>query len=281
MSPPPVEERPPPSTDPRMSWSEPAAPLPAWASDGLGVGLGVGLWVGGAGAAHPSREQGARLGRVTGVGFTRAAATQHATEHPSQPTRSAHLLGEPRHDDGRQDRQQLGDDRPRRATEPTELAHDLVLLTAEDVADDLLAVVLVDVVEAAHRVGVVRQRGHDRMGGVGVLGVGMEAAEQGRQGALRCGGDLALVDSPLAGELADRHLGSGSRRTPTCSASSWGGPVPQLDSDSSHDPWPRTGIETVNRSPDPHLSRHRRRSPEAREGGRRCRCSSGSTRVSP
>src|SRR3712207_3904959 len=61
------------------------------------------------------------------------------------PAAAAQLPRQPRHDNRREDRQQLGDQvlrrRPGRAAK---LLHDLLALTPEHVTDDLVAVALVD-----------------------------------------------------------------------------------------------------------------------------------------
>ena len=101
-----------------------------------------------------------------------------------------------KHDDAREHEEQR-----------TELAHDLVGVVTEDVADDLLAVTGVDGAQVAWGLAlVVREGGHDRVGAGRVGRVRVQATQEGGEGTLGRLGDLALVHAELARELADGDL---------------------------------------------------------------------------
>ena len=88
--------------------------------------------------ARATREERAAVGRARAgaVPVVPAAVARGAAEHAAQAALT-HPVGEPGHDDRGEDRQQLLHEAP--ATPPpeaAELAHDLVGVAAEDVADD-------------------------------------------------------------------------------------------------------------------------------------------------
>jgi hypothetical protein len=151
----------------------------------------------------------------------RTAAAQHPAEQAAQQAAEAavlphvrrgprELLGEVGHHDRREDRQQLLDQPRADTAHAAELLDDLVLLGAEHVADDLLPVVRVDLVEvhpALDEPRVVLLHGlGERRGAARVVGVGLDAAQQrGQRGAGRLL-RLLLVDAELARQLVQRDL---------------------------------------------------------------------------
>src|SRR5690606_22937867 len=93
------------------------------------------------------------------------------------------------------------------ATEAAEAGHDLVGVVAEDVAHDLLPVLDVHLAEVAGDAALVLAQGARERGGAGrVLRVGLDPAEQRREGLLGGLSDLGLRDAVFPGELTDRDL---------------------------------------------------------------------------
>ncbi len=135
----------------------------------------------------------------------RAGRARAAAEHAAEAALT-HLVREPRHDDRREERQQLLHEAPGRAAQAAELVDDLVGVAAEDVADDGATVLLVDVAQAVDRALVVRQRREQRVGAGRVRGVGLESTEERRQRVLRRLADLVAADPELACQLVDRYL---------------------------------------------------------------------------
>ena len=87
----------------------------------------------------------------------------------------------------------------------------LILIGAEDVADDLLAVIGVDLVKIDSTVnqvaGMIAERSSQRPGTGGIFGVGLHAAEK-RGDCLTCGlFGGGLINSQLRGELIHRNVG--------------------------------------------------------------------------
>ena len=125
-----------------------------------------------------------------------------------------HPLGQPRHHDRREDRQQLGDQPApvAGATQPAETAQpvdDLRALLAEHVLHDLVAVVGVDVqqVDVVLQLKAVlaerlAQGGRPR----GIVSIGLHARDQRGEGAAHCALGLLAVHAERPGHLVHRDL---------------------------------------------------------------------------
>ena len=156
--------------------------------------------------AHATGDERAAVGRPAARRRRRGRLPVEPEPPPSIPPAAlAHLVGEPRHDDRREQRQQLLHQAAGRPADPAEPAHHLVGAVAEDVADDRLPVLRVDVVESVDRAVVVLQGREQRLGSRGIRGVRPEPAEQRRERALRRLG-LALVDPEPARDLTEGDL---------------------------------------------------------------------------
>ena len=172
-------------------------------------------------APAPPGKSGPRIGRAR-AGDRPSGRARAAAEHAAQAA-LAHLVREPGHDDRREDRQQLlHEARPgRRRPGRRAGCHDLVGVAAEDVADDRLAVLLVDVVQAADR----RPGGRDSAASSESAPPGPRRWPASRRAApaapcVRRLRTSLCVDPELARQLVHRHLARGSRRTthlcPSC-----------------------------------------------------------------
>jgi hypothetical protein len=100
---------------------------------------------------------------------------------------------------------------PAAGAAPASLLATASVLSPKDVADDLLAVRLVDLVEidaAVEQVVIVLgERVVERCRASGVLGVGLQATQERRQALLRRGASGGRVKPELLGELVDGQLG--------------------------------------------------------------------------
>ncbi len=162
-------------------------------------------------------------------------AARAARRPPGRPALED-LVREPRQDHRREDRDELLDERPTGAGpadagQAAEPVRHLVLLVAEDVARDDLAVLLVDLAEVGatgEQVGVVLAEGlEERPRPRVVTGVGLEAAEQrGEDGgggrAHLVGGGPGLLGDLLDGQRSEDVVDGGHGGGP----SDCGGPVP-------------------------------------------------------